>query len=219
MDQGDDYYEQIEKASAEFARAIKLNPASLRYPFRRLIDSHVCRIKTSEDGRFRIYSWDILGGGSARYFNSIIQWKDRAARQQHTQYNYSKSEFDIVAPYVEEIHTVDVGQNRYYLTIWGHVISSSGYNQSIQAYTIRNSKLIDSDKLFKTLKDSLNNIYVDFSANNQVRITHVSKLAIRYDQKRKAVLIPLITEEEITNRYLVYRLRNGSFRYTGTEAY
>jgi hypothetical protein len=211
-------YQELEKASASFARFIAHTPATLNYPFRQLIDSHVCQITTSEDGRFRIYSWDMLGGGTGRYFNSIIQWQGKEMSRPRTKYYYQTREEDITAPYAQKVHCVGIGRRTYYLAVTQFILSNPDRVQCIQAYSIQNGKLNDSVKLFQTRKGRLNSICIDYSLFNSKNERKWPFETIRYDRKHQAVLIPLIKESGgLTKGDLVYKLKDGAFRYSGTR--
>ena len=62
-----------EKFGKELASFIKNNPATLTYPFKKFSDSIFSFLHTSDDGNFRIYSWDSETGGSMHFYKVIYQ--------------------------------------------------------------------------------------------------------------------------------------------------
>jgi hypothetical protein len=73
-----DAYDSISRYDSLFGEMLQhltsANPASLHYPFNRLMNQGVT-IATSADGLLRIYSWDGQTGGSAHNANNIYQYK------------------------------------------------------------------------------------------------------------------------------------------------
>ena len=61
--------------STKLTDFIHSNAATQSYPLKRLIDSIACDIVTSNDGLFRIYSWDTWLGGTMHIYKNIYQFK------------------------------------------------------------------------------------------------------------------------------------------------
>src|ERR1700748_451334 len=102
-----------DKFGDELKRYIAATPATLKYPFRKLIDSNYCFIITSPDGNLRIYSWDTNRGGSWHDYNQIIQYRNGGSVfTQVLQY-----EEGVYGLFCSAIYTVIIKGVTYYLPI------------------------------------------------------------------------------------------------------
>ncbi|MGY0037431.1 hypothetical protein [Pedobacter sp. NJ-S-72] len=62
--------------SKQVLKCLKTYPATIGYNFKTLVENGM-KIVTSEDGNFRIYSWDDETGGTMRRYNKIFQFRDK----------------------------------------------------------------------------------------------------------------------------------------------
>lgn len=205
------YADKFEK---EFTSLIKNNPTTLNYPFNELIDSNFCYIKTSTDGRFRIYSWDTWTGGTMHFFKEIYQWK-------------SNGEVFTKVPHYEEgdtgrfcskIFTVNINNQPNYLAITNAIFSTKDAMQSISAYTIEGNDLVDTVKLFRTKTKRLNSIDVEFDFFSVAERPERPLELITYDDKQKIIYIPVVDDQgQVTKRNLLYQLQGNYFEFIGME--
>lgn len=205
------YADKFEK---EFASFIKNNPSTLNYPFKELIDSNFCYVKTSSDSRFRIYSWDTWTGGTMHFFKEIYQWEG------------NDKVFTAVPRYEEgdagrfcsEIFTVNINDKLYYLAVTNAIFSTKDAMQAISAYTIEGDKLVDTVKLFKTKTKMLNSIDVDFDFFSVAERPERPLELITYDDKQKIIYIPVVDGiGQVTKRNILYQLQGNYFEFIGME--
>ena len=67
--------EMIPITNTAFIKYLVDNPHSLDYSFNKLQEETEISIETSEDGNFRVYSWDSYCGGSMPMYTNIFQYR------------------------------------------------------------------------------------------------------------------------------------------------
>lgn len=203
-----------DKLEEEFTSFIKNNPTTLNYPFKKLIDSNFCDVKTSSDGNFRIYSWDTWTGGTMHVFRAIYQWKSNGKI------------FTKIPKYVEgdagsfcsKIFTVNIGDKPYYLAVTNGIFSTKDAMQSISAYSIDGDKLVDTVKIFKTKTKNLSSIDVEFDFFTVVDRPERPLELITYDDTQKIIYIPVVGNKgQVTKKNILYQLKDRYFEFIGIE--
>ncbi|RYE41411.1 MAG: hypothetical protein EOP48_23985 [Sphingobacteriales bacterium] len=203
-----------EKFSNQFTSFIRATPATLDYPFKKLIDSNYLQIRTSSDGNLRIYSWDTWTGGTMHEYSTIYQWRDNGKVFTKV-LNVDK---DDPGSFVSQIFTVAIGGKPYYLAVTNATYSTKDARQSIAAYTIIGGKLVDTVKLFKTKIKRLNRIDVDFDFFSVVDRPERPLELITYDDKQKIIYIPVVGDkEQVTKKNILYQLKGSYFEFIGIE--
>lgn len=203
-----------EKFSSSFTGFIKANPATLNYPFQRLIDSNFCFIKTSADGNFRIYSWDNLTGGTMHWFNQVYQWRDKGKIFT----KIPKADDQDPGGFCSEIYTVTIQNKAYYLVISNRIFSTRDASQSITVITINGNRLTDTAKLFHTKTKQYNRVDVDFDFFSVVDHPERPLQLITYDDKLQVVYIPVVdNKQQVTERNILYQLKGDHFEFIGIE--
>jgi hypothetical protein len=196
----------------EFTKFIKNNPATLSYPFKRL-DS-LCYVITSDDGNFRVYSWDELTGGTMHFYDKIYQWK--AGGKVFTKVP-GGDEFD-AGRFCSEIFTVVLNNKTHYLTVDNGIFSTRESAQSVSAYTIEGNKLADTARVFKAKTKKLNNIDVQFDFFSVVDRPERPLELITYDDKRKIMYIPVVDGAgQVTKKNILYELKGRYLEFIGIE--
>lgn len=201
------------KFGKKFTSFIRTNPNTLSYSFRKLIDSNYCQIRTSSNGKFRIYSWDTWKGGTMHEFNAIYQWRENGKV-------FSKVETldDDPGSFCSKLFTIDVNGKPYYLAIRNAIYSTKDARQSIAVYSIENGKLTDTVKLFKTKTKRLNRIDVDFDFFSVVDRPERPLELITYDDKQRIIYIPVVGDKgQVTTRNILYQLKGKYFRFIGIQ--
>lgn len=206
------YSDKFEK---EFTNFIKNNPKSLNYPFKKLIDSNFCFIRTSGDGNFRIYSWDTWTGGTMHIFKEIYQWKSN--REVFTNVPTYDVEGD-AGSFCSKIFTVNISDKPYYLAVTNAILSTKDAMQSISVYSIEGNKLVDTVKLFKTKTKRLNSINVEFDFFSVVDRPERPLELITYDDRQKIIYIPAVDDKgQVTKKNILYQLKGRYFEFIGIE--
>ena len=216
LDAGNDSTEYYsDKFGTEFKSFVKTNSATLSYSFKRLIDSNYCYIKTSDDGNFRIYSWDIWTGGTMHFFNQIYQYRNNGkVFSKIPQYEEGDA-----GSFCSKIYTVGINNKTYYLAISNGIYSTKDASQSISVFTIDNNKLVDTVNLFKTKTKRLNSIDVEFDFFSVVDRPERPVELITYDDQQKIIYIPVVNDKgQVTQRNILYQLKNNYFEFIGIES-
>ncbi|MBA3829990.1 MAG: hypothetical protein H0X33_13700 [Taibaiella sp.] len=190
----------------------KREPNTLNEKFQKLIKRGV--VSTSNDHKFRIYSWDNQRGGTMRCYNSILQY--RIGKLTRTKILYidtgEASERGIGADY-NIIHTITTNTNRtIYLVERDGIYMSSYGSVGIKAFEITAMGINDSVKIFKTSKAFLNNIDCSYYYSDTIP----NKLYLSKD--KKTVYIPLTNaNEQLTGKHLLYKFDGEKFVYSGVS--
>ncbi|HEX6429820.1 MAG TPA: hypothetical protein VF008_19135 [Niastella sp.] len=205
------YSDKFEK---EFTNFIKSNSNTLNYPFKKLIDSNFCYIRTSGDGNFRIYSWDTQTGGTMHFFKAICQWKSNGKIFT----NVPMYEEGVAGSFCSKIFTVNISDKPYYLAVTNAILSSKDAMQSISVYSIEGKNLVDTVKLFKTKTKKLNSINVEFDFFSVVDRPERPLELITYDDKQKIIYIPVVDGKgQVTKKNILYQLKDSYLEFIGIE--
>ena len=184
--------------------------AVLKYKFREL--SKHLYIATSEDGKFRIYSWDSEQGGTMHFFDNIFQFQGSDGKV------YSKSndlEEGDAGGFVSDVFGIATKQGKVYLARFHSIFSTQDSGQSFQIFKVQGTSYKDA-KLIKTnsgLTNSLSFGYNFFSVVD--RPERPIKLFV-YDNKTQTIKFPVVVEDEkfpnggVTDKFIEYKF-NGTY--------
>jgi len=161
----DDSLKAINKSLVNYLKTVgEKNPATLKARFK--LHQWV-NILTSDDGLFRIYSWDVCKEGTARSYDAVFQYKSGKRTKTFVMGDASEDEDSegvvCSGEYYDRlytIHTKDSG-NIYLVVGYGEYASGLG-GISLTAYKLRNGELIGAYPFFKTAKTIVGeiNLYV-----------------------------------------------------------
>jgi hypothetical protein len=209
----DPAYEDNTNANDRFAKKLYNYTANdtitITYPFVALKRAHV-DVNTSDDGLFRIYSWDTWTGGTAHSFESVFQYLD--GNKTYAILDTPKEEGD-VRPWYNKLYTLKTAANTYYLALNTSIGSTKDLGGSIQIFDIENGKLNDSVKLIKTKTGLHSNLgfYCDFS-KSAGKLTPETYPSIKYDPATQTIYFPLILENgAATTKFILYRFTGQYF--------
>jgi hypothetical protein len=203
-----------DKFETEFTKFIQNNPATMNYPFKRLVDSNFCDMRTSSDGNFKIYSWDTWTGGTMHVFKTIYQWKSNGK----VFTKIPKYEEGDPGTFCSKIFTVSINDKSYYLAVTNGIMSTKDAMQSISTYNIEGNKLVGTVKLFKTKTKKLNSIEVEFDFFSVVDRPERPLELITYDDKQKIIYIPVVGDKgQVTKKNILYQLKGSYFEFIGIE--
>lgn len=190
------------------------NPQTLKHDFKSLTKSGLS-ISSSEDGKFRIYSWNTLTGGTMRFYRSVFQYESGKKVQSETL--KSDMEQDAESNYYQ-INDIVSQNKKYYLAQNISVYSTALYYYRVKVFSIDNGKLNSNAKLIKTASGIQNELSyeLDFTAssntNNSVKTKAFENLDIQYDPKKKIISIPLILDDsKITEKKIRYQFKGKYF--------
>lgn len=197
------------KFSGEFKKFIVENPETFTYDFKLL--NKKLFIATSADKKLRFYGWDTELGGTMKSFDQIIQYSSNGK----TKTIFNKDQAD-TAYFVSEIIKVSLNDQAYYLVISNGIFSSKDQAQMVQAFTISNNMLVDSEKIFKTKTTTLNKIQVNFDFFSVVDRPERPLKLIKFEKNK--LYIPIVDKEgKVSDKFLLYQLNNNYFQYIGIQ--
>ena len=170
---------------------------------------------TSDDGKFRIYSWDLETGGTMHDYARVYQFQGADGKI------FSKTEDNAeedggAGSFVYSIYTVNTRKGKIYVVCSTFIGSTQDHYQSADLYKIEGNKLVDKVKLIKTkegLTDTLNFEYNFFSVVD--RKERPIKL-ILFDKKTNVLKIPIVINTKdfpngkVTNKFISYKF-NGTY--------
>lgn len=189
-------------------------PATLGYKFPELDKSMY--IATSDDGKFRIYSWDLQDGGTMHNFARVYQFVGADGKVYSKTGAAAAEDEGDPGSFVTDIFTLDTNAGKVYIVCSTFIGSTQDHSQSANLYRIEGNKLNDKVKLIKTksgLTDSLSFAYSFFSVVD--RPERPVKL-ISFDKKTRTLKIPVVIVDEelrsgrVTNKSISYRF-NGTY--------
>jgi hypothetical protein len=187
-------------------------PATLSYKFSEL--DELMSIATSDDGRFRIYSWDTEDGGTMHNFSRVYQYLGTDGKI------YSKGdEWEEGDPgsFVTDIFTLDTTGGKVYIVCSTFIGSTQDHGQSANLYKIEGSRLNDQVKLIKTKSGLTNTLNFGYNFFSVVDRPERPVRLIRFDKKTKTLQIPVVIEDQefrngrVTNRFINYRFNGTHF--------
>ncbi len=209
--------EKLYKANDDFEKNLLRYTkiaSTLSYVFPEL--SKVMLKVTSDDGKFRIYSWDSETGGTMHDYWRVYQYLGRDGRV-YSRIDDNGGEDRGPGGFVYDIFTVDTKGGRIYIVCSTFIGSTQDHSQSAHLYKIAGNDLKDKVKLIKTrsgITDSLSFEYNFFSVVD--RAERPVKL-ISFDKKTKTLKIPVVINDKefpngrVTMKFIRYRLDGNYF--------
>lgn len=199
-----------ETFSKSFKQFISENPETLHFNFTQLKKAGI-DVVTSEDQKLRFYVWDTELGGTMRSYDQIIQYSSNGK----VKTVFSKEQ-DENHHFVSEIFKTEINSQNYYLVIFNGIFSTKDQSQAVQAFTIRNNQLVDTDKIFKTKTKSLNRIEAGFDFFSVVDRPERPLKLIKFEKDK--LYIPVVDNKGIVSKkHLVYQKNNDCFQYIGIK--
>jgi hypothetical protein len=150
--------------------SVKNNPATLTASFKRLKEKRF-NIVTSDDRKVRIYCWDILGTGTARSFNVLLQYKKTNGIGVQIINDDSQAEEDAACTgaYYRQLSAVKTRTGDFvYLPISNIVVWSGAGVQQIDAFKIERDTIKWNIQIFKTGNRTLSSISCEYDLSKDV---------------------------------------------------
>ena len=206
--------ELLGKANEDFKRKVlqyTKTPAALKYKFEKL--AKVIFISTSEDGKFRVFSWDRLDGGTMHFFETVYQFQGTDGKVYSTSRELEEGD---AGSFVYDVFTVDAKSGKLYLVCTTSMVSTQDSYQNLRLFRVKGNKLDEPVKLIKTksgLTDSVGFGYNFFSVVD--RPERPIRLFV-FDKKSNTFKFPVIIEDEkfpngrVTDKFISYRF-NGTY--------
>ncbi len=204
----------LTKANDDFkAKMLKYTKvaATLKYKFDKL-DKEIT-ITTSEDGKFRAYSWDRLDGGTMHFFETVYQFQAKDGKVYSTGV---ETEEGNAGGFVHDIFSVETKLGSVYLVCSLAIGSTQDRYEGVGLFRIDGNKLNDSVKLFKTKLGLTNSIGFGYNFFSVLDKKKNSDDLILFDKRTKVLRIPVVIETEkfqngeVTGKFISYKF-NGTY--------
>ena len=201
--------DSLAKANEDFQKMLvrhARNPLTLAADLDELKKLGV-RIATSDDGFFRIYSWNTELGGSMRMFRNVYQYKSGGKV-------YSRAVSDARAAegsWYSEIYSHKTSGKTYYLSIGHSILSGKDNRQEIRAFNISGNALNDA-KLIKTKEGPTNRLRILFDFFSVYKRPERPLKLITYDKATQEITLPLVDAKyQVTEKTITYKFDGSHF--------
>jgi hypothetical protein len=172
-------------------------------------------IATSKDGRVRIYSWDMLDGGTMHDFDCVYQFQGSSGKV----FTWTQPETAEGDPgsFYTDVFQLDATDGAIYLPVSTFVGTTSLAGQSISVVRIDGDKLVPDAKLIKTgsgLNNSISFSYDFFSVVD--RPDRPIKL-FTWDAAKQSFRFPIVIEDKktpqgrVTDKFITYKFDGKYF--------
>ena len=164
-------------------------------------------ILTSEDNRFRIYSWDSRTGGTMHFFNNIFQYK--RGNKTFAIVDTPKGDGNISLLF-RKIYIFKNGAKRYYLCAYRFIESTKYYGEGVKVFAIKKGTLDNKAKIFKANSALTNDLSYEYDSSSLVDIK--VKPEIYFNAATNTINLPLITSNgKVTSSYIAYKFTGQYF--------
>jgi hypothetical protein len=199
-------YDSFSMANSNFENLLKnytaKYPALLKSPLLSLKKANM-DIATSNDGLFRIYSWDTEEGGTMHFFANVMQYVSAPGKVQSVVIKAPEGDS---LPYYSNIYTLKSEKGTYYLGIYNAIYSGKDAGTGVQVFAIQNGKLNQDVKLLKTGTGLKNIISYSYNFFSVVDIPFDKRPTITFDAATKTMKLPLVdTNGKVTKRFINYK--------------
>jgi hypothetical protein len=175
--------------------------SSLTYDFPKLSGEGLIDIISSKDGRFRIYSWDMRGGGIVPTYGRVYQFRtgDRV---------WSLVSLDNFGQF-SGIFTLTANEKRYYLAISNTNVSTAANSETIEVFCPVDSTLSDTAaSIIRTRSGLTHRLSYEYTISDPL----IDEASISYNPDTKTIRLPVILDGgRITKKKIVYQFNGTCF--------
>lgn len=206
-------YDSLAAANTKFEKLLlqytASNPQTIRHSFQSLEKKGLI-IATSEDGKFRIYSWDTWTGGSMHFFKNVFQYE--SDQKVYSKAEESQGEGD-PGSYCYQINDIISENKKYYLTQNKAILSSGMSYHNLKVFSIDNGKLNAKAQLIKTQSGIKNQLGYEVDLTASANKNYEGRdYEIEYDPKNKIISIPVIqADSKVTAKKIRYQFKGKYF--------
>ena len=163
------------------------------------------QIATSDDGLFRIYSWDVRSDGTEYGFENVIQYKSGNKTISKYIDDPIVNGEHLYVYYYDKIYTIRVNNRTYYLAIYMGAYTHVEVGRGIQVFDIENGKLNDDVKIIKTATGLHSQLYYEYLFEGK------KSEEIIYDEALRTISIPVILKDTVINKRITYKFTGKYF--------
>jgi hypothetical protein len=156
-------------------------------------------VRTSDDGLFRIYSWDTQTGGTAHNFDAVIQYKvGNDLFSQPAGHDANET-----GKWYSNIYMLKTDSITYYIGLFHEMHSSKDLVQGVKAFCIKNNKVVESVKLFKTRQGPVNELSIAYNFFTVAKRSERPVKLIYYDTDDEQLHLTVVKEDGTVTKELV----------------
>lgn len=176
-------------------------------------------IRTSKDGKLRVYSWDLQSGGTMHDYDMIVQYVGNGGAIKT--WSSDDDEDDSGGAYFHDIFQLNVGTKPIYLLVSTARVSTSYLSESLRAVTIDNGMLNMSSNLIRTSEGVTNSVGFAYDFFSVVDRPERPIKLFKFNEARKEFSFPVVVEDEktpqgrVTNKMITYRFNGKNFVKVG----
>ncbi len=183
-------------------------PATMSYAFKAL-QKEGLRITTSDDGLFRIYSWDTQTGGTMRFFENVYQYRNKG-KVMSAHFRESDQPTDPGYTY-GEIYVLKTADQTVYLARRQAMYSTSDMYEGVKAFRIDGDSLNTTIKIIKTKTGIRNGLGFNYNYFSVVDQPARAATLMQYDAAKKTLRFPVVQADgKVTAQHITYQF-TGSF--------
>lgn len=208
-------YDSLSNANEQFEKALvkctSQNPATISFDFKELKGKGLT-ISTSDDGLFRIYSWDTWTGGTMHFQQNLFQYKagDKVFSKIVNEPLDDGDRYSINR-YIQ-VFTVKTPTQTYYLGLYDRTYSNKDANQGMRVFAISGTVLDADVKLIKTSSGMKNKLGFDYDFFSVVDRKERPIKLMTYDPRSKTLKMAVVVGGgKVTNRFIVYQYTGQYF--------
>jgi len=185
-------------------------PKTINYKFSRLSKEGL-EIATSDDTKFRIYSWDTFLGGTMQIWANVFQFNDDKVRSINSEESFTTSYDEHTSGAYSKIFTPDTNNNKIYLAYRSARTDGHSAYDAIKLFKIENKRLNYTVKLIKTKSGITNTLGFDYDFTTAPEKNGEIDQLIFCEDKGKTIRFPVVNDNaRVTNRWITYRF-NGQY--------
>lgn len=169
-------------------------------------------IATSDDGKFRIYSWDTYLGGTMQVYSNVFQYKADRVRSLNADLTFTKDYDEHTSGSYYKICALDTNGLKIYMAMRSAKTDGPSAYDAIKLFKIEANSLNYNIKLIKTTTGIRNSIGFDWS----IESTKDDKPLIFCENDGKIFKIPIVIDEvlgyqKVTRKYITYKFTGKYF--------
>lgn len=209
--------EKLSKANEVFeAKLLKYTKiaATLKYPFAEL--NKLMANATSEDGKFRVYTWDSETGGTMHDYYRVYQFQG-ADGKVYSQIEDNSEKDGGAGSFVYDIFTVDAKGEKVYVVCTTFIGSTNDHYQAANLFKIEGNKINDKVNLIKTKSGVTNSINFEYNFFSVVDRPERPVKLILFEKKTNTLKIPIVINDKefpngrVTKKFISYKFDGTYF--------
>jgi hypothetical protein len=178
-------------------------------------------IATSDDGKFRIYSWDMENGGTMHDYARVYQYKGADGKVYSKGESETEEEEGGAGSFVTDVFTLGTKAGAVYIVCSTSIGSTMDHYQSADLFKIDGAAMDDKVKLIKTKSGLTSTLGFEYNFFSVVDRKERPVRLISFDKKTSTLKIPVVIEDKefplgkVTSRTINYKFDGTYFVKVG----